>query len=326
MNNKIFFLCMTTLMLVACEKEQPQISEIRYDIPSNWIVNAEGSETKDVDLFFLIPTSWTSTDADGLYCEIDNASLREKAPAVVSGAATAFANSCNLYAPYYRQLNLAFLENLKGEKLYEAIGDKPYGDALSAFKYYLEHYNNGRPFILASHSQGTQVATVMLRKFFHDNPDIQKRMVAAYLIGYTINRQDTVTYKNMHEARSATDLGTIICWNVETAEATGESPVATGNGMCINPINWRTDDTYAPASESKGSYLKENGTYIRKEHFADARINTSRGTVIISTVPSTYLDGRPVFPLGCLHNLDYPLYYYDIAQNAADRIAAWKQK
>ena len=25
----------------------------------------------------------------------------------------------------------------------------------AAFQYYLEHYNNGRPFIIASHSQGT---------------------------------------------------------------------------------------------------------------------------------------------------------------------------
>ena len=58
---------------------------------------------------------------------------------------------------------------------------------------------------------------------------------------------------------------------------------------------------------------------------ADARVDKAKGVVICSTInaadPRCFTPGG--FPLGVLHPFDYPLRYFDIRQNAADRIAKY---
>jgi hypothetical protein len=43
----------------------------------------------------------------------------------------------------------------------------------TAFLYYLQHYNNGRPIIIASHSQGATHGKRLLKEFF-DGKELQK--------------------------------------------------------------------------------------------------------------------------------------------------------
>ena len=44
----------------------------------------------------------------------------------------------------------------------EHIAGIPTLDGTAAFDYYIKHYNNGRPFILLGHSQGSTVMTNLL--------------------------------------------------------------------------------------------------------------------------------------------------------------------
>jgi pimeloyl-ACP methyl ester carboxylesterase len=70
-----------------------------------------------------------------------------------------------IYAPYYRQANLAtFSLPASQYELQAAIFDTAASDALAAFKYYMQHDNGGRRVILAGHSQGALVAAMMLRR------------------------------------------------------------------------------------------------------------------------------------------------------------------
>ena len=48
--------------------------------------------------------------------------------------------------------------------------DFAYEDIKKSFEYYLQHYNNGRPIIIASHSQGTTHALRLLKEFFENKP------------------------------------------------------------------------------------------------------------------------------------------------------------
>ena len=64
-----------------------------------------------------------------------------------------------------------------------------YGDVKAAFQYYLSHYNNGRPIIIASHSQGTVMAVWLLQEFFDGTP-LQKQLVAAYITGMPVYNDD----------------------------------------------------------------------------------------------------------------------------------------
>lgn len=74
-----------------------------------------------------------------------------------------------IYAPYYRQANLAtFSMPLNQENTQAAIFDTAATDALAAFKYYMDHNNGGRRVILAGHSQGALVIAMMLRRMEKD--------------------------------------------------------------------------------------------------------------------------------------------------------------
>ena len=154
-----------------------------YSNPSHWI-SVPVVVDKKVDVFYLAPTAWQKADENAPnICEIDDPTLLIGAKAAFGRQATAFATVGNLYAPYYRQADLSLAEREK------VIGGIPTQDAVAAFDYYLRHFNNGRPFILAGHSQGSNVLGNLLAGYMKEHPEAQARMVAAYVIGYSDYRR-----------------------------------------------------------------------------------------------------------------------------------------
>jgi hypothetical protein len=62
--------------------------------------------------------------------------------------ASAFETACTVYAPYYRQADAASRAALPQVEQDKIVGSAPTADGIAAFDYYIERYNNGRPFIL----------------------------------------------------------------------------------------------------------------------------------------------------------------------------------
>lgn len=97
--------------------------------------------------------------------------------------------------------------------------------------------------------------------------------------------------------------------------------------ISINPLNWKLDDTYAPASENLGSYVLNLETLKHefKDVSADAQVNVERGVVVTKPNcpfnPLTWLFGPASF-----HDNDYGLFYNNIKENVAKRIATYKAK
>ena len=77
-------------------------------------------------------------------------------------------------------------------------------DVKRAFQYYIDHYNNGRPFILVGHSQGTFHLMPLLEQMIDQTP-LKDRLVAAYAIGIPACRRGSFgrSLKNMHRLRQA---------------------------------------------------------------------------------------------------------------------------
>ena len=70
---------------------------------------------------------------------------------------------CRMYAPYYRQAVLADYDLPIKEA--EPYFNLAYKDVRAAFVYYMQHENNGRPFVLAGFSQGAEMCLRLLKEF-----------------------------------------------------------------------------------------------------------------------------------------------------------------
>ena len=96
-----------------------------------------------------------------------------------------FSTLCRTYAPMYRQLTLAALPRAIAGDSMVAPGAMAYGDVLSAWRYYLRHLNQGRPFGLLGHSQGT-IHLIKLLAEEIEGSEAAGRMLSAMLIGYNV--------------------------------------------------------------------------------------------------------------------------------------------
>lgn len=298
-------------------------TKIDYSNAENWLKTA-ATPTKEVDVFYYYPTCYSPTSSSDLnLCSIDNQGMRAMADVVYAKQATAFEDYCNIYAPFYRQLDAGYaltLTNEENEELFHYAISK---DATEALNYYFEHYNNGRPFILAGHSQGSETSLFLLSDYFKAHHDYYQRMVAAYIIGYSVTSDYLAKYPHVKFATGADDTGVVISWNTEGPGNSGQhNAVLLPNAIAINPINWKLDATKADVTENLGSLDDNNQVGVG---IADAQIDTERGSVICTTVdPAVYSIPAPaIFGPECYHGYDYGFYYANIRENAKKRIEAY---
>ena len=271
-----------------------------YSQKVNWYQIPE--VTKEFDTFYVYATEYIMTSmAEGApeYADMENAEMLEGAAAEYMLHATAYADSTNVFMPYYRQVGLRYAGVVwKRDGIFDAaIADMPYGDIVAALDYYFEHYNNGRPFIIAGHSQGSAIIKMVLKKYFVEHPDYYKRMIAAYPIGYAFTKDEFKTYPHMKFATGECDTGVIITWNTEgpkNREVNADTCVLQPGSMSINPLNWKLDDTYAPASMNLGSLFpnKDTGKAEVLFRYRNTRAVALRGHSHTFLLPEYFKDGE----------------------------------
>jgi hypothetical protein len=100
--------------------------------------------------------------------------------------------------------------------------------------YYISHFNHGRPFILASHSQGSQVMEFLLVRYMKAHPDVYKRMIVAYVVGYSVTPSYLAQHPFHKFAKGPNDTGVIASWNTEAPTIAAPNPVLLPGGLVIN--------------------------------------------------------------------------------------------
>jgi len=304
-------------------KKETTTKKPDYSQKESWASRPD-STPHPVDVFYVFPTIYS--DQAPLNMDIINRpDLQAKARGLMVAQGGVYSQSANLFAPFYRQTSFVALnpdEDMYTNKYFRIGAD----DVGEAFDYYLENLNQGRPFILASHSQGSLVMIDLIRNKLKD-PKLQDKLVAAYLIGYSILPEDFQKYPWMKPAASADDTGVIISYNTQMPGATG-SPVLITGAFCINPLNWTTDGTPADKELNKGAVFFDDFTgTLKKEvpHYAGATVNTKTGA--LETVPPDY-DSLELgsFPDGVLHKFDYAFWYRNLEENVENRIKHYLSK
>jgi len=301
---------------------------VDYSQAEHWL-SLPLSVEKEVDVFYLYPTAWQKVDQnEPNICAINNPSMIEGSNSAFVSQATAFETVGNIYAPYYRQADAVYTLNLPLEEQDSIIGGMPKTDVFTAFDYYIKNHNNGRPFILAGHSQGSNVLIYLLSEYMKENPKVYARMIAAYVIGYSITEDYLTKNPHLKFAEGPDDTGVIISYNTEAPEVQGNNPVILPGAIVINPINWTREETLATAQDSLGSILPNTeGKYVTVKNYADARVDKDRCALICSTAEvEKWSPGNVVFIKGIYHNYDYPFYYYNIRENAANRTKIFLNK
>lgn len=179
-----------------------------YSSSNAWTFIPEKNDCK-ADVFYIHPstffvnTNWNQP--------MDFKAINDLTYYVIfANQASAFFDVANVYAPLYRQANFYAFLDLKadGKKALELA----YEDIQSAFDFYFEHYNQGRPFILAGHSQGSYLGKELL-KYINSNENMRSKFITAYFIGWPV----TDTYLNEIESigtcQDSTETGCINSWN-----------------------------------------------------------------------------------------------------------------
>ena len=307
-----------------------------YSDRNNWVSLPENPD-READTFFVYPSVYFNAAPDApVIVPVDDEKLRAGVKNNYVQAPQLFADITNLYEPYYRQSNLIAQLGKSPEEYLGLQLREPRTDIYAALDYYFEHCNQGRPFILAGHSQGSLMLKIALRDYFRAHPAYLERMVAAYLPGFSVTAEDLAVCPYLKFAECAEDTGVIVSWNTEGPENKNEyNCVVMKNALAINPLNWKRDDTYAPASANPGSRIPikdekgmVTGFHADRPGLLDAQLDTQRGVVVCTTKPDEYLvmakpELRNPFGPASLHLLDYPGYWDSIRENVKTRINAY---
>ena len=294
-----------------------------YALPENWAYLAEG-DGKAADLFLICPTVDMGEDGN-LNMLMDDEAVKESFVGALNMERGIYEDSAVMYAPFYRQMTFpVYADGLAGSGRHLEIA---YGDTEKAFLYYMEHLNNGRPLILAGFSQGAQLALMLLMDHF-DDPMLQDRLIAAYLIGWKVTEDDLEAYPHLRMAAGEDDTGVIVSFNTESPETHDSIIVPDGvRTLGINPLNWETDSTPADRSLNKGACLTDYSGAVAEEipGLTGAYLDPERGTLkAVDIIPSDY--SNDLFPDGVYHLYDYQFFFRNLEENAAVRTEAWLEE
>lgn len=298
---------------------------IDYGSEDCWISKPENPD-KDVDVIYFYPTAYFSNDiSECAISDIDDAGMIARGTSFVNNNCEAFRETCNVFAPLYRQSDVSYASSLDEATFNSFMNFTSSQDPTASIDYYFKNLNNGRPFILAGHSQGSSTLMKLLENYFSKNPEYLERMIAAYAIGFSVTKDFLASHPYLKFAEGAEDTGVIVSWNTEgPGNKNANNFVVEKGAISINPLNWRRDETYAPVSENLGSYI--NGETVKG--IADAQVDLERGVVLVTTEEAkNYVMAEQfqnIFGPESYHGQDYGFFQENLKKNIADRVKAFK--
>lgn len=280
-------------------------------------------QTATADVFFIYPTIYTDKPGDRflwnasvedvkLNARIDKSTIRQQA--------SIFNAAGRIYSPRYRQAHISTYYT-EDEGIARAAFDTAYADVKRAFEYYLSKHNDGRPIIIAAHSQGTTHGKRLVREFF-DGKALSNQLVAAYLVGIGIPHDYFV---EIPVCDNASATGCVMTWRTwqrpaapwtEGNDSFGES----GNppyGLVVNPLTWETSTTAVSAAQNKGGTLRK---FKLIEGVSNAQINQG-----ILWIDEPNFFGSLLIKMENWHVADYNLFYENVRLNAVQRVEAFQK-
>lgn len=327
------------LLLISCSKKnfssssslksnkEPEYSNLYYWAAHPWKWDPSDSiplpllnqNHKDsvADVFFIHPTTLTDFSDSSWNASMDDSILNNRTDnSTILYQASVFNEQCRIFAPRYRQAHLKVFYDKDTLKDVKAL-DMAYSDVRSAFLYYLDHFNKGRPVIIASHSQGTLHAGKLLKEFF-EGKILQNKLICAYLIGMPVPEN---YFTELQPCKDSLQTGCFVSWRTFKKNYYDTTFVAKEQFKCIvtNPLTWTNGNEYAPSSLNTGGVL----TNFNRIKYAvtDAQVHKN---VLWTCKPRFF--GNILLRTKNYHIGDINLFYTNIRTNVRTRIRMfWKK-
>ncbi len=299
------FIAFLLVVLAGCGS-QVTVNHLDYSRQELWYQLAEPSF--DADVFYILPTCVHQGDPalgeDSHFADLSNPDNIKGMDFSHALAKSVFGAGANFYSPYYRQVDLESWG--EGEDVVQRRTERALVDVYDAFDYYYGNLRGDRPFVLAGFSQGA----LAVKELYKRMSDEQRRnMVAAYVMGFSVTADDVAACPAIRAAQDSSDTGCFICYNT-VGEGTRAEGFFGSSVMCINPTNWRTDQTpgYLPGID------------------ASVAVNTEANVLEVSGLDlDEYFieDLGDLFPRGVLHLQE--IYFYEdcLRSNVITRIKSF---
>ena len=300
-----------------------------YQNLNSWAVHPEiqvsefsdfenNKEKLPVDVFFIYPTMHSDKNDKSWNADIFDPKIRDYVlGSTIKYQSSAWYSVGDLYAPLYRQAHLRVFEDIYWENGGKQAFEIAYQDVKNAFIIFLEKYNSDKPIIIASHSQGAGHAKRILQDFFDGKP-LQKKLIAAYLIGTKITDQD---FKNLKLMTDKDETGGFVTWNTHRKMSKRKTQNTSftvpfdylDDALCINPITWNLEKTSKFSSHKGFLYLNS------KVYPKSVKIENMDKAVYVDIPKMDLLKKIAVSTVRDYHKADINMFWEDIRLNSINR-------
>lgn len=303
----------------------------KADDPALWLPSGmQAPREPKASVFFVHPTSYL--ERSSWNAPLDHEDSQQRARLFVRSQASAFNHIAEIWAPKYRQATFGAFLTTKPDAA-KAL-EFAYRDVVGAFDAFLKQAPKDRPIILAGHSQGSLHLTRLLAERIAGTP-LAKRIAAAYVVGWPISTTADLDRLGLPACEDAGEAGCILSWEsfAEPADPSMVTEVydaSSGlNGqsrsgspiLCTNPVTGKRSDA-APVEANLG-------TLFPNAELTDAELRPGavparcdvRGLLLIGEEAPDL--GPYVLPGNNYHVYDYALFWADIREDAAARLASF---
>lgn len=316
-----------------------------YSAKANWSVFAskgwasaqpkgavKAAVSPKVAVFFLHPTTLRSATGEMNQNTADAQANKWTDESSIARQASVFAACCDVYAPRYRA---ATYNSFASGPAREAAFALAFGDVERAFDAFLKQIGD-RPFIIAGHSQGAFHSATLLEKRI-DGAALQKRLVAAYIIGINLAEGEFgKRFKSVKPCATPDQTACVVQWNAyidgvaDVAKMAGfsQSTYVQKYGddagkitLCVNPLTFDTRLREAPSAASKGAVPGSPGFGALQPLKAGAVSARCASGLLLARVDKG-LDLEPL-PGGAMHYHDLGLFWADTSANATLRVRSY---
>lgn len=303
------------------------------------------------DVFFVHPTTHFGKQWNAAIDDQKSSKIVDEV--IMPSQASVFNRCCRIFAPRYRQAT--FYSFYKGTNSGRKALELAYEDVKKAFYYYMEHYNDGRPFFIGSHSQGTLHAVRLLEEVI-DHSEYARQLVAAYVLGFRFPKAKAFNMQQLHVCRHEKDIHCLIGWD---SYLDGANPFRYAkrlehfyNGkwkrirkrpvLGINPLRWTNGTALAPKDLNLGAVsvifernkLNLAGLYRSGLDTLEAKrlsppfpgevsAQLRKNGILYISRPHHRHFRMLAMPFNNYHHYDFTLFYMNIRKNICDRLQAF---